>query len=146
MESELASEKGVEEFVVEAADRAREAIGAGRFKPVALVMSAQFPLEPAVILIGQLLLGTPDILVDVLKSAVSKFDAFGVLIVCEATRHEPSLGSEQEVLLFQLDHKYIGIRAWQAPLEDGEMGELTKLPIPRGGSFFGVIPAEEKAN
>jgi len=146
MESELASEKGVDEFVVKMADQAREAIDVGRFQPVAFVMSVQFPIEPAIIYIGPWMLRAPEVLVNVLKTAVAKFDAFGVLTVCEATRHEPSSGTEEEVILFQLDHKYIGGKAWHAPLKNGKMGELIKLPTPRGGSFFGIIPAEEKAN
>ena len=146
MESELASESGVDEFVVKMAGQAREAISAGRFQPVAFVMSVQFPLQPAIIYIGPWMLGAPEVLVDVLKTAVAKFDAFGVLTVCEATRHEPKSGSNEEVILFQLDHKYIGIKVWRAALRDGRMGELVKLPTPRGGSFFNLIPAEEKAN
>lgn len=140
----LKSEAGVEEFVGKVAERIRTEVKGEKFQPVAFVMSAQFPLHPAAIHMSPWLALDHDKAVNVLRAAVTKYDAFGVLVIVEATRFVA--GVEEPVILFQLDHQYIGGQAWHAKRDGEQVCELERLNSVRGGSFCNIIPAESKAN
>lgn len=144
MKENLQGEEGVNQFVERIADKVRDEIDAGRFSSVAFVMSEQFPLEPALIQMDSWLELGGNVARNTLRTAASKYGAYGVLLVCEATRHQKD--ESYQVVLFQLDHKLVGAKAWEARLVEGRLGELSKLPAPRGGSLCNIIPAKEKAN
>jgi len=139
-------EASVNEFIDEVMLRVRSMYEKdGVLAPVAFIMSTQFPLKPAVLPLSGAT--HPSLFGEIVRSAVARYDAYGVLVTLEADRRiRDDPDSRTHVILVQLDHKYIGGRLWHAEVEDRKVGDLERLPQAIDGFFTNLIPADQKAN